>query len=113
MKALILFLISFKAFALVPTPQEARDAVTKALTTEGWTIDAKFEKFSRALIVLDHPTAKKQIALSRSVILFRDFATGEEARSTGVLHAQFFESIYNTYSPSIPELATPVSNWVE
>jgi len=109
MKYLLAFLISFNVYATHP-PNEARDAVTKALTSELWTLDQT--KLRQNLIVLDHPTARKQIIMDHDEITFFDFATGNLSRSDSLLHNQFFQTTLDTFGAPPSEIAGLLTDWV-
>ena len=98
-------------FAATETPGSARDAVTKALTSESWTLDQT--KLRDHLIVLDHPTLRRQITMSQESILFIDYAANEQTRTTGILHPLFFETTFASFGVTPTPITPALDSWVE
>ena len=98
-------------FAATETPSSARAAVTKALLTESWTLDQSLG--SSGNLVLDHPTSKKQIIMSRDVLTFKDFTSGETTTVQDILNLQFLEGIFKVFGIEPTPIAATLLDWVE
>lgn len=109
---LILLLNSnLSSMAATETPGSARAALTKALNSESWTLDQV--KLRLHVIVLDHPSARKQIVMTQESITFLDYGTDQETRTSGVLHPSFFEETLASFGV-VPTPITPtLDSWVE
>ena len=103
--------LNFSVLAATETPGSARAAVTKALNSESWTLDQK--QLRNHLIVLDHPTLRRQITMSQESILFLDYAANQETRPSGILHPLFFEPTFASFGVAPTPITPTLDSWVE
>jgi len=114
MKYLFLILFTFNAWGQVQNfdPEDARLAVEKALTSEGWTLD-QGDFFGDGRFVMDHPTSKKQIIVDNNSITFRDINGNLAAYSNSPINLQFGRQMVQTFGVIPTAIAGSLTDWVE
>lgn len=113
MKYLFLILFTFNAWGdAVVDPEEARDAVTKAMFSEFWSLQvSNFVTDGR--VVLDHPSSRRQIILDGVNITFFDIEEGQVTLSSSPLHATFIQDIVIAFGPPVISIEATLTDWVE